>query len=123
MKSRWITHKGKRILYCDYTSFAPSDFELLKSELEAVESLIYQEPEDSVLGLSDTRGSVATSEAVALFKTSATRTGKYIHKQAVIGISGFKRVLFDAVVRISGQNARSFDDIDQAKDWLVEKTG
>jgi hypothetical protein len=123
MKSHWIAHKGKRILYCDYRGYALSDFDELKAELEAVEDLLSREPDGSVLGLSDIRGSVASGEVVDLFKKSATRTGRCIRKQAVVGVMGLNKVLFQAVVRVSGQNAKPLDDVEQAKDWLVEDSG
>ena len=121
MKSHWITHKGERILYCDYRDYSLSDFEALKAELEEVEELLSQESEGSVLGLTDIRGSVASREVVALFKDSATRTARHIERQAVVGVTGIKKVLYDVVVRVSGQDARAFEDVEQAKDWLVEE--
>jgi len=41
-------------------------------------------------------------------------------KMAIIGITGIRKILFDAVTRFSGQNATLFDDIETAKDWLAE---
>jgi hypothetical protein len=32
-----------------------------------------------------------------------------------------KKILFDAVVRISGRNAKTFDDVEKAEDWLVKE--
>jgi hypothetical protein len=120
MRSHWITHKGQKILYCDYTNYPESEFEKLKAELEEVEAVITREPKDSVLGLTDIRGSVATSEVIALFKGAASRTGPHIRMQAVVGVSGVKKVLFDVVVRLSGQNARTFDKVESAKEWLAQ---
>jgi len=121
MRSSWIIHQGKRILCADYTNFQPEDFEALKAELLAVEAEICRQPINSVLSLTDVRGSIATREAVELFKKSAPVAKKHILRQAVIGVTGVKRILFDAVVKISGQNARTFDDVEQAKDWLVKE--
>ena len=122
MKSRWITYEGKRIFYCDCSDFKLSDFEQLKAELDDVESLLSQEPESSVLVLTDTCRSVASPSVVELFKDRSTTTAKYIGRQAVIGVTGIKKILFDAVVKISGQHARAFGDLEleEAKKWLVE---
>lgn len=120
MRSHWITHKGQKILYCDYTNYPESEFEKLKAELEEVEAVITLEPKDSVLGLTDIRGSVATSEVIVLFKGAVSRTGPHIRMQAVVGVSGVKKVLFDVVVRLSGQNARTFDKVESAKEWLAQ---
>ena len=119
MRSKWITHRGRRILYSDYTRYSVEDFSALQEELAAVETEICSQPEDSVLLITDVTGSVASREAVELFKESAARSKKHVFKNAVIGITGLKKILFDAVVRFSGQNARAFDDLQKGKDWLA----
>jgi hypothetical protein len=57
MKSAWITHKSVDIFYVDL-----ADFHLnragLKAELEAVLLALSQTPEESVIGLVDTRHTV-----------------------------------------------------------------
>ena len=121
MRSKWMPHQGKLILYADYTNYRPEDFEALRAELLAVEAEICSRPENSVLSLTDVRGSIATREAVELFKKSAPVAKKHILRQAVVGVTGVKKILFDAVVRISGQNAKTFDDTEKAKDWLVKE--
>jgi hypothetical protein len=121
MRSQWIEHGGKRILYADYTNFSESDFEALRAEVVEVETEIARQPENSVLSLTDIRGSVASREAVDLFKKSAVVAKKYIRKQAVVGVTGLKKIVFDAVVKLSGQNATAFDDLETAKDWLVKQ--
>jgi hypothetical protein len=119
MRSKWITHMGKQILYADYTNFKEADFDSLRGELLAVEAEICRKPENSVLSLTDVSGSVGTRQALDLFKKSAQIAKKHIRRQAVVGVTGVKKILFDAVVRVSGQNAKTFSDLEKAKDWLV----
>jgi len=123
MKSRWITYRGKRILYSDYSNFGLRDFEALKAEVDAVVTLLRQQPEGAALALTDVRRSVASPQAVALLKDAAFVTTKHLHKQAVLGVTGMKKILFDAVIRVSGQPARGFGDLEEeeAKKWLVEE--
>jgi len=120
MRSHWIEHEGEKILYCDYVGFSESDFDALKTELRDVENLLSNEPDHSVLSVSDVRDSVASRQAVEQFKLAAVRTGRHIRKQAVIGVTGIKKIFFDVIVRLSKQNAKAFDDLEQAKQWLVE---
>ena len=123
MRSHWIEHKGKRILYCDYTNFSLADFQALKDELDAVVEIMIQQPEGSLLSLSDIRGSVASSQVIDIFKEGAKTAAKHIKRQAVVGVTGLKKVFFDLIVRLSGQNARAFnnDGMEAAKDWLVKE--
>lgn len=118
MKSKWITYNGKKIFYCDYSNFQ-GDIQALQIENDAVDAEFCQQPVNSVLSLSDLQNTVGSAEVVELFKKSASRTKPYARKQAVIGVSGIKRILAEAVVRVSGQRMTYFDDIQSAKDWLV----
>ncbi|MBN1485532.1 MAG: hypothetical protein JXA37_12515 [Chloroflexia bacterium] len=123
MKSHWTTYKGQRILYCDYRDFSLDALQGLRAELEAVQELLSPEAPASVLALSDVRGSVASPEAVNLFKQASVQTAGYVQKQAVVGVTGLKKVFFDVIVRLSGQDARAFAELEPAQDWLVEESG
>ncbi len=118
MQSEWITHKGKRIFYSNLSGFL-TDVEALGAEIDAAGAAICQQPENSVLILVDVQGSVGSTEAVQLLKNNSLRTNKHARKTAIIGISGFRKVLLDAINRFSGRNVTLFDDLDAAKDWLV----
>ncbi len=118
MKSRWTTYKGARVMYCDFSNFK-SDVNGLRVEVEAVDREIIREPDASVLILVDMRNTVASGAAVELFKESAKLTNSHVKKQAVVGVSGFKRFLADVVARFSGQGMRLFDSEGEAMDWLV----
>jgi hypothetical protein len=119
MKSKWLTHKEKRIMYCDYSNFE-ADQKSLQTEVNAVDEIICQQPENSVLVLADVRGSTTTLEAVETFKNSSARTTHHVRKVAVLGITGIRKILLDVVSHYSGQEMTIFDDIEKAKDWLVE---
>ncbi|MBN1812830.1 MAG: hypothetical protein JXA14_13425 [Anaerolineae bacterium] len=118
MKSKWITHKGERIFFVDLSSFGrhPDAF---REELVGVEAVAYQQPEGSLLVLTDVRDTVVSSEVMNVAKESSARTAKYIRKEAILGMSGIRQVLLDAISRFSGRQFAAFDDIETAKDWLV----
>jgi len=118
MKSRWTTYRGTRVMYCDFANFK-SDVNALRAEVEAADREICKEPPASVMLLVDLRNTVASGPVVDLFKESSKLTSAFVTKQAVIGISGFKRFLADVVARFSGQGMRLFDTESEAMDWLV----
>ena len=121
MQSRWIEHKGARILYVDFCNFG-QDLDGLAVEIRAISVVVEQEPEDSVLGMADVRGTVLSREVASLLKESAPLIGRHIVKTAVVmdQITGFKKVIFDAIGRVSGQNTMLFDDVEEAQDWLAD---
>jgi hypothetical protein len=118
MKSRWTIWKGHNIFFCDFAGFK-SDLPALKAEVDAADREIMKAPKGSVLVMVDINNTVASAAVVDMFKESAKLTEPYIHRQAVIGLSGFKRFLADVVARFSGQSMRLFDSEGEAMDWLA----
>jgi hypothetical protein len=119
VRSKWIEHKGKQVFYADYTNLG-HDASALEAELEAALEVVCAQPEHSVLVIVDVRGTIATGEVVRLFKLSAVKTGPYERKTAIVGITGYKKVLIDAVAFFSGRSFGAFYDLDAAKDWVIE---
>jgi hypothetical protein len=119
MKSEWISHQGHKIFYYNYTDFG-QDAEGLKAEIEAAQSVIEQQPENSMLILVDIRGTVVSREVSALIKENASRTKPYAKKVAVVGVKGVVRVIADSIGRLTrGTPQTFFDTLEEAKDWLV----
>ena len=122
MKSKWITHDGARILYCDFRDFA-HDVAALTAEVDEVDEEMLRQPPGSVLALADLHGTFTSAEGVTLLKMSATRTKDHISKQAVVGISGIQKILAQGVAWFSGQSLYLFDDAEQALAWLARGEG
>ena len=118
MKSRWEVRNGKRLLYCEFGNFA-SDVASLGKEVDAVDEAILGEAKDSVLLLVDLRGTVTGSAVVEIFKKSSARTKGYVHKQAIVGLSGIQKMLAQAVAWVSRETFVLFDSPDAARDWLI----
>ena len=120
MKARWIEHKGKRIFYGDCTDFG-YDVDAIKAEMDEALPEIRAQPKNSMLVIIDVRGTVGSREAMQVFKEYSVKTKPYQRKVAVIGITGYRKVLLDAVSFFSGRSMVPFNDLEQAKDWIVEE--
>jgi hypothetical protein len=44
----------------------------------------------------------------------------YVKASAVAGITGLKKIIYDAVLMFSKRNISTFDSIDSAKEWLAQ---
>ena len=122
MKSEWITHKGQRIFYLCLKDFE-SDIDGFRAEVKAVETVALQQSKNSMLILVDVRNTVVSIEAASLMKAAAQRMQPHARRLAVIGVKGFVTVIADAIVRLTSELEQAlFDDLEQAKDWLVEAT-
>ncbi len=120
MHSIWIEHKGKRIFYQDFSKNfynAPA----VRAELTEVQKVVVAEPKDSVLVLSDFRDTNVGSELLSSMNEASTATKAHVHKTAVLGVTGMKRKLADLLTALTGQSLKYFDDMEVAKNWLVEE--
>jgi hypothetical protein len=117
MKSHWMTHKGKKIFYADYSHL---NVEELKAEVALVEPVLCMMPKNSVLSLADVRGTYGTTDAMNILKGITAKTKLHVRKRAVIGVTGVQKILLKALNQFSGQETVAFDGVDKALDWLVE---
>lgn len=120
MRSMWIEHKGKRIFYQDFSKNF-YNAAAVKAELMEVQSVVTAQPQDSVLVLSDFRDTTVGSDLLNSMNAASTVTKSYVHKTAVLGVTGMKRKLADLLTALTGQPLKYFDDIEAAKNWLVEE--
>ncbi len=120
MRSTWIEHKGKKIFYQDFSKLFYNSA-ALKTELEDVQKIVMAEPNDSVLILTDLRDTNIGSDILPLMNAASTATKNHVHKTAVLGVVGIKRKLADLLSTLTGQPLQYFDDIESAKNWLVEE--
>jgi hypothetical protein len=119
MRSKWIEHKGKKIFFQDFSNLY-YDTEAVKQELEQVQAEVLSHPKDSLLVLSDFRGTNITSELMPIMNESSAKTKDHVHKTAVLGVTGIKRALADLLTSFTGQKLKYFNTEYAAKDWLIE---
>lgn len=120
----WQKHKNKEILIGDYSNITSQE-EYIKTIKQATARSIkdiktkYENPDHAVLMLIDIRDSVIGTETLSVFKENAKKIKPYMKKVAVLGIHGVRKILLESVVWFSGLDAKPFDSLEDAKDWLV----
>ncbi len=119
MLSTWIEHQGKKIFYQDFSKHFYNSA-AVKEELAEVQRIVISQPKDSVLVLSDFRDTTVGNELLASMNAASAATKSFVHKTAVIGVTGMKRTLADLLTALTGQSLKYFDDFEAAKDWLAE---
>ncbi len=118
MRSNWIEHRGKKILYQDFSKIF-YDSALIKAELAEVQKIVMAQPLNSVLVLSDFRDTNVGSDLLGAMNNASAATKAYVRKTAVLGVTGMKRKLGDLLTALTGQPLKYFDDIEAAKNWLA----
>ncbi|MFZ1042397.1 MAG: hypothetical protein WCA79_08720 [Anaerolineales bacterium] len=119
MRSKWIEHKGKKILYQDFSALF-FNAEAVKNELASVQEIVLKEPMNSVLVLSTFKDTQVGTNLMSVLNEASAKTKDNVRKTAVCGVTGFKRALGDMLVRMTGQQLKYFEYEEEAKDWLVE---
>lgn len=122
MKSRWMLHKDRYVMYLDYADFG-NKLEELRAEVIEADGLILKEKPNSVAVLIDLRNTVASGGVVKMFKESSVITTPFIRRHALVGVTGIKRYLAEKVALLNRRPMRLFDTPEQALDWLVSDGG
>lgn len=107
----------KRLAIVDYRDLAAA-------ELIAEADRVHNEARTHLAGvrvkvLVDIRGARLNAEALQALKSSTQRMSTIVEKTAVVGVTGFKRVLADAIARFSGTHTKYFATREDALDWLA----
>jgi hypothetical protein len=120
MGARFIEHKGKMIYYVDYSNIKTNEeFLHVIRQTNAFREKARAEGKRDLLMLVDLTGSFVYGEVLEEIKKAGKITKEITAREAVVGITGGKRILLKIVQSISNMNLHVFDTIEEAKDWLV----
>ena len=113
---QFIDHKGTRILMLDFSGCKSVELGAIVKEAKAV---IGKQPPASVRTLTNVTCTEMSKDTSAIVKDLTSFNKPYVTAAAVVGVEGLKKVIYNAIVAISGRNMSTFNTIDQAKDWLA----
>lgn len=116
MRVEWISHKGKKILFINYSEIK-SQGEMLEVLNESLK--IIREASGTILALSDmTNASVGPD-----FMKEAKEKGKELagkaEKTAILGITGLKSMLLKGYNLFTGETMKPFSTREEALDYLA----
>lgn len=55
------------------------------------------------------------------FKRFTAGNKPYVKAGAVVGVSGLKKIVYNAVMKFTGRDIIALDDLEMAKDYLAQK--
>jgi hypothetical protein len=113
---KFIKHQEKEILLLDFSNSTAD--EVLKI-IEQAKRVISSRPQQSLLTLTDVTNARFNADVSEQMKAFTVHNKPYVRAGAVVGITGLKRIIFSAVVAFSQRKLESFDDREEAKQWLV----
>jgi hypothetical protein len=114
---RFIEHDGTSILLSDLSGIESS--EELQGAVRLGTELLQGRPPKSVLVLVDLTGVEYSLERFAIVQQSVAVNRPYVRARAIVGLTRFASAAFQVVAKLSGGPMASFDDVDEAMEWLV----
>ena len=115
---QFIQHKGKQLLHLDFSSAKP---DLVLEIMKEAKAVIAAQPPASVRTLTDVTDAGFNSAVSDAMKEFVNHNKQFVTAAAVVGITGLKQIIFNAVLKFSGRNLVAFDSMDKAKEWLVKQ--
>ena len=120
MSLQFVEYKGQSIYYVDYSNIKSNDeFISVIKQSNSFREKVRSEGKKDLLMLVDISGSFVYGDVLTEIKKAGKITKELTLKEAVVGISGGKKILLKIVQSFTNMNLKVFDSIDEAKDWLV----
>lgn len=113
----FISHKGKEILYLNYSHLADSDYD---NALGEIVDLITKIEKYDLPVLANVTGNYLSIDHVKNTREAGKLLEPFLKKIAIVGVSKTQEVFLRAVKLFSGLKLKPFQDIEEAKDWLVK---
>jgi hypothetical protein len=115
---RFITHRGKRVLFIDHTNSTPQE---IQRTMDEIEHIVTSEPPGSLLTLSDFTGVQFDREAADRMKVVAAKDRPHVRRAAVVGADSIPEVFYRALESFSSRQFPKFKTREEALDWLTSE--
>ncbi len=113
---QFIRHNGRDILFLDFSECKAGEVILV---IDKATPVIAGQPEKSLLTLSDVSNARFDDSVTQRMKEFTAHNKPFVKAAAVVGITGLKKILFEAVMMFSKRKIHAFETVEQAKDWLA----
>lgn len=113
-----LDHKGKTILYIDFSKCKPKDIQEIINEVKIIIS--HQSPE-TILTLINVTDMLTDEKTDYKMRNLVAHSRLFARAEAVIGARGIAKVIFDTIIMAKKSNMKIFDTLSEAKDWLAEQ--
>lgn len=112
----WIEYKGKKILLTDYSNATP---DVIISTVKESISVSATQKEKSILQIVDVTDVTYDKNSWQIFRQAAKENQPYSKASAVLGVDAAKKFFLTVAKMVSKRNIKAFDNIEEAKEWLV----
>ena len=112
-----IAHRGKKILQIDFSNCMLLD---VRQVIELARKQIESHPPKSLLIFTDLTNTAAEPQVVQALRDFAKSNAAFTKASAIVGLSGPKRLILEAINKFAGRDIRHFSNPSIAKNWLAD---
>lgn len=116
--TRFIDHEGVTILEIDFSSCHGAEY---LRRIEEAGAVIRAQPEKSLLTLTIVTGAEYSGVVMEAMRPYVAANKPYVRFGAVVGLGHLEKAIAP-VNRLTGRDLETFDDVETAKAWLVERS-
>ncbi len=113
-----VSHAGKTLIYLDFSDCKVAE---LPPIIEEAKRMIARQPKESALVLTNVTNTELSKDTSAIMKDFTLHNKPYVKASAVVGVEGLKKIIYNAVMAVSGRHISSFDTLEQAREWLASQ--
>ena len=113
-----IFHQGKKIYFSDWTNLKTPEQAI--KVMNETSDFVVNLGQNNLLEIIDAKGSYATSETLKSLKEINNKVKRFSKKKAFVGLTNAQRIILNTINLFSGTSIVGFDDLEEAKDWLVK---
>ena len=113
---RFTEHEGRRILVVD---FSHAELELVRAVAAECLHVMSNEPVGSVLSLVETEAIPFSTDALKVGAELTDRAQLYSLRTAVVGVTGFRVFMLQAIANAAPHPIRLFKERSPALEWLI----
>ncbi|UXX79672.1 hypothetical protein N7E81_00920 [Reichenbachiella carrageenanivorans] len=112
-----LNEQNKTIVFTDLSHLSVDDSPVVMSEAVQV---ISKYPLKSVLSLVDMTEMRFNKVVIARTTDIARKNAPYVSATAIVGLNSVAKLIAKSVIRLTGRNTCLFDNLEEAKQWLLE---
>ena len=112
----FIKHGNREILLINLADCKPHELFPL---IDQAKKVICTRPASSVLTLTDVTNVRFDDKVTDAMKAFTVHNKPYVKAAGVVGVTGLKKIILEAVMMFSKRKFHTFETVESAKSWLV----
>jgi hypothetical protein len=119
-RTETILFNGIKIFYTDFSNLRTEEEidEIINKSTEYIQ----HQAEKSLFTLTNFENIYFNASVANKFTKLAKDIQKFVKANALIGISGLTKIMYDGIMRVTGRDSRTFNSMDEAKEYLLSRS-